>query len=642
MEPINISCKCITYGRTEYIVEIIESFLRQDYPKDKCELVIVNDYPLQTLVYDHPQIRIFNMPETFATIGEKENFAVSMCKYDTIALFDDDDCCLPNHLSNINKYFPGHDLLHWNTGIFMNHHKIEKVGPIGNAGIVYSKQIWEKVGKHELENAGYDMTFVVKIRNAGGKIARVVMPEEEASFIYTWGGGSYHMSGQGTDRPDRENVLIRHARHIENLRLQGKIPTGIINLIPEWKHDYPKMLRQYLSAISITEASYGGKDVTKIVSDLVIDNKLSIPVSNALFGDPTPNVVKYLDVKYNIGGVDKYISLIEGSRCVLPTASKKLVTYSGDQPKVKFIVPFPDSPYYLWQVLVQIMNFRKMGYEQDAVYPVSYFRGKPSELLLRLVSSKDIKAKFYLYPAEERKDRSYSAATKPWLMGKYFEQFPEEKGVFNYLDPDVVFTKPMDFEPFINDDKWYGSSTKSYTGTSYIKSKAEQLLSDLCDIAGVSVEDVEKHDHNSIGAQYFVKNCTADFWFEIASKSTIGYKHMNATAAIYKKPEDPYPVQAWASEMYFTQYAMIRHGIEPVASDLMQFSGANHHISDWEKKPYFHDAMVPKENGRDFCKITYQSSPFRKEINVSPDSISSKYVELIKETEIEFANLIWD
>ena len=87
---------------------------------------------------------------------------------------------------------------------------------------------------------------------------------------------------------------------------------------------------------------------------------------------------------------------------------------------------------------------------------------------------------------------------------------------------------------------------------------------------------------------------------------------------------------------------MIRHGIEPVASDLMQFSGANHHISDWDKNPYFHNAMVPKENGRDFCKVTYQSSPFRKEIMVSPDSISSKYVELIKETEQEFPELIWD
>jgi hypothetical protein len=364
-----------------------------------------------------------------------------------------------------------------------------------------------------------------------------------------------------------------------------------------------------------------------------------ISVSNAIFGDPTPNVVKYLNIKYTEAGVQKTASFIEGSMCRLPAESKPTIL-SGS--KVKFIIPFPDSPYYLWQVLVQIMNFRKMGYEQDAVYPVSYFQGKPSALLMRLVNSPDIKAKFHLYPAEERKDRSYSAANKPWLMGKFFEQFPEETGVFNYLDPDVVFTNAMDFEPFIHDDKWYGSSTKSYTAITYIKSKSEQLLTDLCNIAEVSVESVEANDHNSIGAQYFIKNCAADFWFDIARKSTVGFKHMNDTAKIYKKPEDPYPIQAWASEMYFTQYEMIKRGIEPVASELMKFSGANHHISDWEAKPYFHNAMVPKENGRDFCKITYQTSPFRKNIVVSDQSISCKYVELIKETEKEFANLIWD
>ena len=637
-----ISCRCITYGRVHTLEETIQSFLQQDYLGEK-ELIIVNDYGKQTLVYDHPEVKIFNFPEMFETLGDKENFCIQQCKYEIVALMDDDDTYMPNHLSNIAKYFvEGTDLLHWQRGVYMSWPKIEAITQIGNSGIVFSKKIWEQIGGYPKEQAGYDMTFVLKIKSVSKNIVYAQPPDAEVSAFYIWANRSFHCSGMGKDNDNRPNILIRHSEYIEKQRLLGNIPTGIINLNPHWKFDYVKILKQFVSALKITEATYGGKDVTGIVADHIIDDRLSIKVSNVLFGDPTPNVLKYLNVKYSNNGVEGMASIVEGGMCVIPAESPKPVIYSENSPKVKFIVPFPDHPYYLWQVLVQIMNFRKMGYEQDAVYPVSFFRHKPSELLLRMVNSPNIKAKFYLYPAEERVDRSYTAANKPWLMGKYFEQFPEEKGVFNYLDPDVVFTKQMDFEPFIQDDKWYGSSTKSYTGTTYIKSKAEQLLVDLCGIAGVSVEDVEKHDHNSIGAQYFVKNCTADFWFEVAAKSTVGYKHMLDTSTIYKKPEDPYPIQAWASEMYFTQYAMIRHGIEPVASDLMQFSGANHHISDWEKKPYFHNAMVPKENGRDFCKVTYQSSPFRKEIVVSPDSISSKYVELIKETEQEFLELIWD
>ena len=65
MEEKFLSCKCITYGRVKMLEEAIQSFLQQDYPADKCELVIVNDYPLQILEYNHPQIKIFNLHKTF-------------------------------------------------------------------------------------------------------------------------------------------------------------------------------------------------------------------------------------------------------------------------------------------------------------------------------------------------------------------------------------------------------------------------------------------------------------------------------------------------------------------------------------------------------------------------------------------------
>jgi hypothetical protein len=64
-----------------------------------------------------------------------------------------------------------------------------------------------------------------------------------------WGGRGYHMSGQGHDVKGKPNVIQRHSLHIENLRKQGKIPTGDIQLSPNWKHDYSQMLKDYLSAL---------------------------------------------------------------------------------------------------------------------------------------------------------------------------------------------------------------------------------------------------------------------------------------------------------------------------------------------------------------------------------------------------------
>jgi hypothetical protein len=58
-----------------YLRSYTKLSLKQD--TDRCELIMVN-YPLQTLVYNHPNITIINMPKTFTTIGDKEQYATYM------------------------------------------------------------------------------------------------------------------------------------------------------------------------------------------------------------------------------------------------------------------------------------------------------------------------------------------------------------------------------------------------------------------------------------------------------------------------------------------------------------------------------------------------------------------------------------
>lgn len=238
----------ITYGRVEFLEESLHSFLIQEYDGDR-ELVIINDYPLQKLVFDHPLVRIINLDRTFDCLGEKENFATQQCRGDIIAQWDDDDMALPNHLSNIEKYFTkDSDLLHWHNAIMMNAPNIQGLCGVGNSGIVYSRKIWEKIGGYPMENAGYDMTYVVTIKSNSENIVFAHPPNEEVSWIYVWGGRGYHCSGMGTDTPDRPNVIKRHSEHIERLRQEGQIPTGEIVLKPHWKYDYDKMLKEYLNA----------------------------------------------------------------------------------------------------------------------------------------------------------------------------------------------------------------------------------------------------------------------------------------------------------------------------------------------------------------------------------------------------------
>lgn len=240
-----ISCKMITHGRVEFLEESLHSFLIQDYLGEK-ELIIVNDYPLQKLVFNHPQVKIYNLDKTFETIGEKENFATQLCNGEIICQWDDDDIAMPWHLTNVSKYFiPGSDLLHWQKGVYFNNSEITAITSLGNSGIVFSKKIWNHIGGHPIENAGYDMTFVMNIKSNSTNIVLASPSDNEVSWFYMWGGRGYHMSGMGTDTPGRENVVKRHSNHIETLRKQGKIPTGEVVLNPSWKLDYQKLLKDY-------------------------------------------------------------------------------------------------------------------------------------------------------------------------------------------------------------------------------------------------------------------------------------------------------------------------------------------------------------------------------------------------------------
>jgi len=242
-----ISCKCITYGRVEFLEESIESFLRQEYPGKK-ELIIVNDYPLQKLEFNHPEIKIFNLDYTFPTIGEKENYAMSKCSADIICQWDDDDVALSNHLKNVATYFDETaDLLHWQKGVLCNNQQIAAITGVGNSGIVFSRRVWEQLGGYPLENAGYDMSFVIKIKDLSRNIVLAEPSDEDVSWFYMWGGRGYHMSGQGTDTSDRPNVVQRHSEHVEYLRERGLIPTGNVYLDPNWKVDYSQLLKDYIN-----------------------------------------------------------------------------------------------------------------------------------------------------------------------------------------------------------------------------------------------------------------------------------------------------------------------------------------------------------------------------------------------------------
>ena len=240
-----ISCQCLTYGRVTELEEAIMFFLNQDYPGPK-ELVIVNDLAEQTLVYDHPEVRIFNLKERFPTLGEKRNFAVEQCRGDFIVVYDDDDGYLPHHLSLCARLALTWEVFSVNKCFYWTNFKEIEISRNAMSQWVYSKRSFQKAGGYICVNSGEDQSLLERlIGNHGRKL--VDIRNEDISFMLRWANNNYHLSGFGKDR---KNEISGYEKIKNRIRLnldENLISRGRINLNPRFRYDYYKMVDEFFS-----------------------------------------------------------------------------------------------------------------------------------------------------------------------------------------------------------------------------------------------------------------------------------------------------------------------------------------------------------------------------------------------------------
>jgi hypothetical protein len=307
---------------------------------------------------------------------------------------------------------------------------------------------------------------------------------------------------------------------------------------------------------------------------------------------------------------------------------------------MKFLIALPDHTYYLWQMLVQINNFRKLGYEQDIIYVIGITQPQQSYALNRMINNGNFKCKIYVY-RDDRVDYSYSPSTTANILKKLFIDYPEyEKESFFYIDPDVIFTKKIKFSDLLNNDIWYLSDTRSYINSKYIKSKGSELFVKMCDVVGIDPKIVEENDENAGGAQCLMKNLTYKYWEKVEKDCIELYRLMKNTEKTYC-PEAP--IQSWTAEMWSVLWNGWLFGNKTKIIKRFDFSWATDPIEKWEKTNIFHNAGAINEQNGQFLKTKYQTSPFYdKKIQMMKNSYcSQKYVEEIIETKNNFKNILF-
>lgn len=306
---------------------------------------------------------------------------------------------------------------------------------------------------------------------------------------------------------------------------------------------------------------------------------------------------------------------------------------------MKFLIVLPDVNYYLWQMIVQMNNMIKFGYDSDVIFIIGRHQKWISNNLKNILEKNKTKCSFFIY-GDNRINTRYSSSLRPHVLSKFFKDFPEmEKEQLFYIDPDVIFIKKINFNNLLKNDCWYLSDTRSYINSNYIKNKSEKLFEEMCKIVEIDPQIVINNDLNAGGAQYLMKNLNFDFWKKVERDSTNLYLHMLNTSKEYS-PDNP--IQAWTADMWAVLWNAWKFKHETKIVKSLNFCWATDPIEYWNSNNIFHNAgVVSNNNNKFFSKIDYQISPFNKNIVVSDKYCSYNYLLEIKETEKKLKNILF-
>jgi hypothetical protein len=164
-----------------------------------------------------------------------------------------------------------------------------------------------------------------------------------------------------------------------------------------------------------------------------------------------------------------------------------------------------------------------------------------------------------------------------------------------------------------------------------------QLIQEMVDVVGVSVDCIKCNQENSGGGQYIIKNTDSFMWNKIYEDCTPLYDQMKSYQTRF--PISPGEIQFWTAEMWSLLWNLWLFGIETKITDELNFSWATDDLKIYEKRPILHMAGVTHDlKGTKFYKGEFINvNPLTKlneNINyfdfVDTNSSTIKYVEIMK------------
>ena len=195
-DPMKLAALCCTYLRPAGLGQLIECYLRQDYPRELRELVILDDAgQYENQVGDG--WRLISIPSRFRSLGEKRNACAALASPDVegFLIADDDDIYLPHWfrtqaeaLQRAEWSHPGLVLVEHGDGL-----REGDTGGLYHGGWALRREAFYRVRGYGPHNNGEDQELAGRLGSTG------VTECDPCNFappfyIYRYDNASYHLS----------------------------------------------------------------------------------------------------------------------------------------------------------------------------------------------------------------------------------------------------------------------------------------------------------------------------------------------------------------------------------------------------------------------------------------------------------------
>lgn len=287
---------------------------------------------------------------------------------------------------------------------------------------------------------------------------------------------------------------------------------------------------------------------------------------------------------------------------------------------VIFVSAQQDNMYMMWQLFVQMHNFRRLGIESDAVSLVATY-GSESEQL-RILRSKSTATVISM--PDTRADRSYTPSIYYHLVKKYVDKYKPTEAIF-FHDNDIVFRQLPLFHQMVCDDVNYMSDTTNYLGASLYDAEDIEMM---CAAIGIDPEMVIERQFAG-GAQFIIKNSTAEFWDTVEHKSVALNKSMQSKSFVGRQRKKKRP-DPWMAGMWALQWEMWQRGMATMVHPELNFTWPTYSAKTWNAVKILHNAgVMPNQSNVMFHKGSYvDRSPFYDDLShVSSDFASWYYAQ---------------